>query len=330
MTITKLTLINRLKKRINQYAIYVTSALLALVASNSHAVEWDLLANNIIVQSNIGMAIQKTDFYWNIGLPVTGPDILSELKYNNQNRIALDVSTEVLVRGGVMRGMLVEAFYQRSLILSGDNQDSDYFESGQNAEFSRSVADIDGNSSSSLTLGGGYRWMYGHNVNFARYITLIGGIKKVETVLLDKNGVQVIPVMVAFDGLHSTYTTDWDGQYLAFQIDQMKQNNVLSFRYELFDMSYRGVGNWNLRDDLAHPQSFLHEADATGYLIKLSYKVGLSPKSYVGFHYESRQLKTKRGKDYTFLADGSVLSPSIFNIGLEKSNAIKIDYGRWF
>lgn len=108
------------------------------------------------------------------------------------------------------------------------------------------------------------------------------------------DGRQTIPAGDAgpIAGLDTHYDAEWQGPWLGFTMlmDTTDRTRVtLDVEYHYAD--YRAEADWNLRTDLAHPLSFIHETRATGVVVGLRC-VTTSPR--LGDHHPLRIAEFRR------------------------------------
>lgn len=273
---------------------------LAILAGCSAAVS----AADVEADASFGLGYRDAELMWNIAgtLAGTQPNILSELRWKDL-QIAevhaageVDVDKRLLLRGRAAYGEVVE----------GDNQDSDYAGDNRTFEFSRSN-NKGGGQVGEATLGVGYQfWWYDGTVGrYARFTPMFGYAWRGHYLTIS-DGRQTIPAGAAgpIAGLDSRYDAEWQGPWLGFTMlmDATDRTRVtLDVEYHYAD--YRAEADWNLRTDLAHPVSFLHETRATGVVVGLEVRHDLTPAWAITTRFESQNFEGEAGLDTVNLID---------------------------
>ena len=244
---------------------------------------------------------------WNIAGDLTGqnPNVLSELTWSDlqtiqiKGRYAATIRQHWYVRGAGDFGWIV----------NGASQDSDYLGDDRTLEFSRSENEGGGHVYD-LSIGGGYRWrvlqdrlsvapLLGYSYH-RQELTMSKGF---QTVSRFGFGVPI----GAIENLRSEYDATWDGLWFGTDVEvgpYRRWKLFGSFEYHLAD--YFGRGNWNLRTDFRHPESFTHRADGgSGIVLSIGVAYVLSERWLVeaGFAYQDWSVGS--GLDTTYFADGT-------------------------
>ena len=249
----------------------------------------------------------RQDFFqWNIGgyHPVTFNyiNILSELTWDNIRIFEAELKGRYFIKNGFF-GLTLS--YGR--IFSGENQDSDYLGSDRTNEFSRSNNASDSGSVYHIEFEGGYRFKVIKDIlflfpraGFAVYFqnfTMTDGYQTINTF-----GSYTGP----FDGLNSSYDTQWSSPFLGLDI----QVNILNFLgvklgYEHHFPFYSAEANWNLRLDFDHPVSFEHRANGTGMNFFGTLIFNISEAFDINTRFIYRYWTTEPGDDITYFNDGT-------------------------
>ncbi len=278
----------------------------------------------IEIQTSYGYRQDQLD--WNIAGNLQGenPNVLSELTWQDLliHEIRLGIRTSLnrpfFVRGSIHFGELVD----------GENQDSDYAADDRGMEFSRSNNNADEGNTFDGLLGIGYNLGL-----FSESIHIIpqAGYSIHTQHLTMTDGYQTItwaggPPSGSFDGLDSTYETQWRGPWIGFDLvanikKSMAYLPALSIRvgYEYHWAEYYARANWNLREDFRHPKSFEHEADGTGSLVGVELCAHLTDKWSLSIGYETEVWSAEDGIDRVFLADGTTISTRLNEVNWEST-----------
>ncbi len=260
------------------------------------------------------LGYRSDDFNWNIAGDITGnnPTILSELEWEDLSIFQIKGANTTVYRGIYFRGSVAYGW-----IFSGDVQDSDYLGDNRTLEFSRSNNSGDEGSTLDASVGIGYQFLF--QSGFIGISPMVGySYHEQNLTMTDGNQTlesAVTPPLGTFDGLESSYDTEWKGFWLgvdlAFQSPDGDRANavegyelMLGFEYHWAD--YEAEADWNLRTDFAHPKSFEHDADGSGIVVSGEFNFFFTPHWAVHFSGNYQTWETDPGTDRTFHADGTV------------------------
>ena len=244
---------------------------------------------------SLGYRVDSLD--WNIDGGSSGPNILSELEWRDMDILQL--------RGGLTsanrEGFYFRGYVDYGWVLDGVNQDSDYAGDNRTSEFSRSISEVDGSRVLDLSGGLGFTYFAGISDQY-RIIPLVGYSYHNQDLRM-RNGFQVVPAFGPFAGLDSSYESEWSGPWLGVDVLLDLQGGNRAFvRMEKHWVDYYAKANWNLRDTFAHPVSFEHEANGSGWVLELGWQNAPSPYRWVwGVTVSLQAWTTETGIDRTFL-----------------------------
>jgi len=238
---------------------------------------------------------------WNIAGDDGSPNIISELEWE-------DLEIYQLRGGGKLDFGIGKAPFSLCLkgslaygwIVDGKNQDSDFDGEDHTGEYSRTNNKSDDGNVLDVSAGIGPRF---HVSDTLAVIPLVG-ISYHEQNLTITDGFQTIPSTGSFEGLDSTYETQWYGPWAGIDAEfiPLKRLSLYgSFEYHWVD--FEADADWNLRDTLAHPKSFEHEADGNGIVLALGGRYDLTEQWAVHLNLEYRDWKAEHGKIRFFYAD---------------------------
>ncbi len=248
----------------------------------------------------------KTDYRtdglsWNIAGNLDGedPNILSELTWKELQicqlvaEIKLDLNQKLTFQSSLGYG----------LIGRGYSQDSDYYGNDRTMEFSRSNNQSNGDNVWDGSISIGYRM-----INNPKWdLILSAGYSWNRQNLRMTDGYQTIPDTGAFTGLNSTYKSSWNGPLVGvYAANQFRPNWHLFGNVEYHWADYYGEGNWNLRDDLLHPVSFIHQADGGGVVTIIGVEYSIPDEWSVDLSYKQANWAAGNGLDQVFSADGLI------------------------
>lgn len=251
--------------------------------------------------------LRRDDLDWNIAGNRSGnnPNVLSELTWDDIKSYQVKVQGRlewpniVSLRGSADYGW----------VFDGDNRDSDYLGDNRTQEFSRSNNSADNGHLWDASMAVGYPFRFGRQV--VATTTPLVGWSHHEQHLTISDGNQTIPDTGSFSGLHSSYDTRWKGPWVgldlrfrAGKIRNFIQRLEPYFTYEYHWADYHAKANWNLRNDLDHPKSFEHNADATGYVIATGFNIALHENAALNINFDYQDWSTDHGTHKVFFSNG--------------------------
>ena len=235
------------------------------------------------------------------------PNILSELTWKDLWSYQIGTKAQAVFN----KHIRVEGSYDYAWIMDGKNQDSDYLGDDRTLEFSRSLNSTDDDNLMDFSVGLGWQFRIGAVKDWEDILTndlwcaLLAGYSYHEQNLRITNGYQDFPPTGAFSGLNSTYQTKWRGPWTGIEFFGQREKFKGYSRLEYHWADYDAEGNWNLRDDFAHPVSFAHGAKGGGINIAFGGKYIVNDSWAVGLDGNLEFWETKDGRDRTYFADGS-------------------------
>lgn len=223
------------------------------------------------LRAGLYLGARRDDLRWSIAGIAGSPDVLSELSWRNQRSAVMTARGELEWPSG----WLLAGDLGAGAVLAGEVQDSDYLGNGRTQEFSRSLGESDG-SLLDATLAGGYRLRLG-----AHAFTVSAGYAWHEQDLHIGNVTQIIstlpgfpPVGIGFDA-RSSYRAQWHGPHAGLDLElALPRGWSLGLGAWREWVDYKGVGNWALREEFAHPESFTHlsAGQVTGFKASLNWQ----------------------------------------------------------
>ena len=272
-------------------------------ASCSHPVQ----AADIKTDLSLNTGYRVDDFSWNIAGSIYGinPNILSELTWSDLETFQVAVSGRVLVN----EWFYVRGYFGYGWTFSGGNLDSDFLGNNRTQEYSRASNSADGGTVLDAAVGMGYQFSF--LSGRLRLAPLLGYSYRAQNLALN-DGVQVIaspgltPPAGPIQGLDSTYDASWLGPWLGVDLSVEITKRVTLFgSFEYHWATYDAAGNWNLRNDFAHPKSFEHDANGKGFLIALSAEYLLAGPWSLKISLNYQKWSTDSGLDRLYYAGGS-------------------------
>lgn len=260
--------------------------------------------------------VASHELRWNIAADPSGsltPNILSELEYQQLRSAGAELGIELNYRLGGARPWLLSlaTTYQDAGLNQGSFVDSDYLGDNRSELFSRSRGSISGGSYRQ------YAAQFGLHYDLYTDLHRLGlllGFEQSELSMRMTDGVQTfsgsgIPLATLtqeLSGLRSEYAAVWQSAAIGIEYRYLPATwGELFLRYSHYQGTYRADADWNLRTDLQHPQSFSHQADSTGEVVRLGYRAPATGLFGWRLEYEWREFSTDPGLDRTFLSSGS-------------------------
>ena len=254
-----------------------------------------------------GYRVDKLD--WNIASDLSGsatPNILSELVWEDLEIYQLGLKSDWRIsnRRVPFLGLITGAINYGS-IFAGTNHDTDYAGDNRTLLFSRSDNAGDDGEVWDLTVAAGPEFLfYGGRIGLSPLL----GYSYHEQNLTIKEGFQTFPPLGSFSGLDTSYDAVWKGGWLGINLRLAPTGSLALFgRFEWHEAEYLAEANWNLRDDLQHPVSFEHSAEAAeAMVIRGGGELAVSRQVRLGVEVVYQDWQAEDGVDEVYLADGSI------------------------
>ncbi|MGH1470809.1 MAG: hypothetical protein ACRBCS_06420 [Cellvibrionaceae bacterium] len=287
-----------------------------------------LLAATVIfsLQPYGGLTDGKLD--WNIASDLdtsVTPNVVSELEFSAEAyHLGLKAKLESDVYWGDSQ-LLLEVDSNYGAVIGGESIDSDYFGDNRTGLYSRSEAELEGDSLNFLEGGIGFQTKIFSVMTFS---IAYGGYRSEQNLNFQKGSQVYADPLVFFpftledltdnlqQNLDSDYMTEWTGQWLSIKTVLTMGSWEFFIQSKMTDGNYYGEGRWNLRatgvDAFQQPKSFTHEAKSDGeeWSIGLSYQLTKSLSFSVNY-VESEQT-TDAGLSVTYFSNGT-FNRSVFN-----------------
>lgn len=200
---------------------------------------------------------------WNIAGEYGDPNVLSELTWSELQVSEIEAAASLNIEGFTVRAVV-----GYGCVSGGDVQDSDYDSDDRTDEWSRSISKAKGGYLLHALTGLGYRFdLRAAPVSLLPMI----GIGFHRQAMKMTGGEQVIatsgrtPPLGPIDGLDSSYTANWLNLWVGLDAEY-RSAGLLSAgaAVSVHPSLYYAEADWNLRDDFAHPVSFVHKAFGWG------------------------------------------------------------------
>jgi len=272
---------------------------------------------------------EKAEYVWNISAgpyETATPNVLSELTFSDINSRGYGIQLALNKMLSDSWSFYLEGSYTDNSIKDGSAQDSDYLGDSRTEEFSRSYAEISGDDDTkhSLTMGLRTRWFGKPN----HYLTLLFGHQSQKNNLRFTNGIQIIPEDqegISLENLDSTYNSEFSSWKAGIASEHVFSFGTVGIRYESLDVEFDAEADWNLRDDLAHPVSFIHTGEGTGATWTIGYSKKLNRLWDVFLNYFHSSYDVEDGYDHTFSAEGEGYVTTLNEVSFE-SKSLQIGF----
>lgn len=254
---------------------------------------------------DLDMIHRNDSFRWSIAGDSNGanPNVLSELTWTDIETWPMAASLGI----GLGPRLELQARGLFAMIGRGYVQDSDYDGDDRTLEFSRSNNQTAGDVLYDLSGAVVYhfvansRWSVAAKLGYSREAQHFRMV----------NGFQTIPADGSFAGLNSTYQASWNGPFLGLNSLYRGGWVDLTGDIEYHWAAYYGEGDWNLRDNLAHPVSFIHQASGNGWRIDLGMAVKLTDHWRIRFNMQTGDWNAGPGLDQVLASDGSTIETQL-------------------
>lgn len=264
-------------------------------------------------------------------------NVLSELTWRDLDIFQVGFSNETLFADHYF----FRFSFSHGTIYDGKNQDSDYKGNDRTEEWSRSNNSADEGEVRDMSVATGYR------LEFLRKkisLTPLLGYSYHQQNLVMTDGFQTVsepdpalelfpPDVGPFVGLNSSYDARWRGPWLgvdaryALLLSRPSLTMTFGLGLEYHWVDYSASANWNLRTDLAHPESFEHEAAGTGVVVAAKWRCQFPFDLGLNLHFNYQDWSTKAGTDRVYTSSGVVPETRLNEVNwTSKSVLVGVDY----
>lgn len=290
-------------------ACFLAVAMFCSAAQADSGERWE--QDPLELDVNAGIGFYQGELQWSIASDISGtvtPNILSELTYADIEYETFETDGTLRFNRGFLSGFQLEAYFLAGEASGGRNQDSDYDGDNRTQEYSRSYSEAKGSEITRVESIIGYR------IKLSENLTIIPKMAYAynEQHLKMTRGVQVIDTRThalslgPFDGnLNSTYTAEWEGLWFGGALQWRVPKHLLSLELQAHWLDYYAEANWNLRDDFAHPVSFAHWSEASGFRWALQYQYYFHTRFSAWLNISGESFEADPGRDVVYFADGS-------------------------
>ena len=247
------------------------------------------------VRVAVSTGYEREDLRWSIAGNGAGqdPNIYSELKWRNAGGVFAGAD----VQWTLWKRWRVAACGSRRFTRWGSMTDTDYGLDNRHDVLYHEQFPVTGGYSESGSLGVGY-------------VVVEGGHFTVVPSLGYAISSQHFPVtdgVGPFAGLNSSYDAKWFGPFVGVDGEwRLGSHWSLDIAARYDQMVYRGVADWNLIAQFAHPVSFRHRAD--GYGLTGAFGIGYAVSRVLTLSLKGQYFnwETGTGIDELYLASGGV------------------------
>lgn len=244
---------------------------------------------------------------WQISGGKNGPNILSELTYQDVQFKQFQMSASTLLHRGPLTNTELFVDYKTGLATDGSVRDSDYQEDNRSSEYSRSQSSAEGSRMQDITFGAVY---HAQLDTYQTLMPMAGYTAKNQRMLMTE-GVQVVDMYHPYNlgpfrnTLNSSYDTNWNAFWVGLGWKVANRHHELMLNTKYYLLNYHAEADWNLRTDFAHPKSFEHWANGSGFGLALSYGYHFSNNFSLWLNWSKEDWSTRAGTDTVYMADGS-------------------------
>jgi hypothetical protein len=281
--------------------------------------EW-IHRSGAVLDLGLAAGVREDRLDWNIAGDRDGqnPDVLSEMKWRNLEIGQVKLNSKfTLPRVVHLRGS-----FGYGWIVNGDNRDSDYLGDNRTFEYSRTDNHADHGSVFDFSGAAGYPLAFGREVTITLRPLIGYSYHRQNLTITDGNQTIATPGLTPgpgpFSGLDSHYDASWYGPWVGLEVEVgteipggFIQRVEGFFGFEYHHADYRAQADWNLRQDLAHPNSFRHRADGVGYVFAGGLNLFFTPQWALTTEVVYQDWSTHQGRHRVYFADGGTASTQL-------------------
>lgn len=275
-----------------------------------------LLCLNTLSAENevwLGGGVRQDSLKWSIGIPETGPNVLSELEWKDVRMYQISLGA----KGALCQDWSYRMKLDYGKIYDGKNTDSDYLGNDRTGLYLRSNSAADKGKAIDFSVAIGYPiYCLGEGMEV---IPLMGYSRSEQHLHMRKGEIVSNTIGLnngSFEGLNSRYETKWSTVWIGLDFSYEAFCNFYFYGTCEYHLAfYRASGHWNLRPEFDGP--FHHNANANGgeFVLGTNYDVcnGLGLGMEVGYKY----YRSEDGTDKT-----RVIRDSVVEIGTGRLNPV--------
>jgi hypothetical protein len=275
-------------------------------------------SNDFTFDYEINTGYQQDELSWQVGNASSS----NQTKWKTDSAgigAAFDVHTPmgVVFKGGGSYVWTVD----------GTGQEVSYLgEGGGNKPFSNVSSNASNGYGWDLSLATGYEFKFGTPRNHLS-ITPLAGYAWQERKDTLSNGKQQAAGFAGStqSNKDNIYLSNWSGPWLGLDVELtlLKKHQLFSdVEYHWAD--YKANANWQQVADLKHPDSFVHNGNATGVLASAGYRYKLSQQLAMKIAVDYQKWQVDNGHEQMTFSDGTQIHSTINKINRE---AIGVNLG---
>ena len=266
----------------------------------------------------VASGYQHDQMNWNVASPSGTPDPLTEAKWEDvqmgrvQGEFKIATPGNLVFKGGGSYAWTVD----------GQATEISYLGDQGQGVYSR----IEGNSDQGYAwkagLGAGYQFKLNFAPKQANQLVLtplVGYAWQKQEYRLQNGQQRVAQYGVGSDpGLQNSYVSEWQGPWLGFDAQwTILQKHQLFSSFEYHWDNYSASGNWMRAANLLHPESFTHDADATGWVASAGYRYRMDKKFGWQMAFDYQKWTAKSGIERLFLTDKTAVESTLNRVERE-------------
>lgn len=281
-------------------------------------------SNDFTFDYEINTGYQQDELSWQIAAPSAGGVSSSnQTKWKTDSAgigAAFDVHTPM--------GLVFKGGGSYVWTVDGSGQEIGYLGDGEGKKqpFSNVSSAASNGYGWDLSLATGYEFKFGTPRNHLS-VTPLAGYAWQERKDTLSNGKQTLAGFSAatLSNKDNIYLSNWSGPWLGLDLELtlLKKHQLFSdVEYHWAD--YKANANWQQVADLKHPDSFIHNGNATGVLASAGYRYKLNQQLAMKIAVDYQKWQVDDGREQMTFSDGTQIHSTINKINRE---AIGVNLG---
>lgn len=272
------------------FFIYPLNSFAQSVSFAKHRVE-------VAITPLAGMRVSHLQF--NIAATEDGgtPNILSELIWRKNFMYMYGIESSVFFKNFNLNSSFI-----CSQGFSGTATDTDYAEDNRKSPFFVGEYSSDASSMKNLNID------FGYSVNINKNIILqpscFFNFNWRKFMILNSRNIDNDNFL---PGLSSYYKITDPNYGIKLSSRFLYHRLIFKNYFGIGVMNFKAFGNWNLREDLQHPKSYIQNGNGWASNIGTGLDLELSPFFYFIFNYNFNYQRLERGLDSLYRIDGTVI-----------------------
>lgn len=264
--------------------------ILLLHISSIHALDFSL---------DLSTGYRHDDLNWNISGGHSGPDVLSELKWEGLK--SWEILSELKITLPPMNLYTrIRADYAK--IFSGSATDEDFLGDNRTYPYSYSSSKADKGELFDLSAGVGFNFCF--LLNRLKIAPLVGCSLREQHLRMYHGKMRLDLFNPEYEGthlsnLHSNYRTRWVGPWVGIDINfNLTKHIDMYASYELHFARFDATGHWNLRSDFS--DDFKHHGYGRGSLFLIGGHYCFCSGFNLGVLFKYQEMQIHKGNDRTY------------------------------